>query len=95
MDSQKNFKKAYDTLRNNCERLNRNEEIDIDELVPLVESSTQAYRICKERLDFVEKALQKAFKGNDNPEQLSAPDQDENLIQKNTSTDEFIDDIPF
>ena len=95
MDSQKAFKKAYETLRTNCERLSENEEIDIDELVPLVEASTEAYRICKERLDSVEKALQKAFKGNENSENLLSRDQDDSSAQESIPTDKFVDDVPF
>jgi exodeoxyribonuclease VII small subunit len=62
MSNASTFKAAYEKLRANAERLSDNNEIDIDELVPLVTESTKAYAICKERLDAVEKALQEAFK---------------------------------
>jgi hypothetical protein len=37
--------------------LSRQEESDIDQLVPRVERAMQAYRICKDRLDRVKETL--------------------------------------
>lgn len=52
------FNAAYEVLRRNAETLRDQEELDIDRLVPLVEQSMQAYRICRARLDAVRLALE-------------------------------------
>jgi exodeoxyribonuclease VII small subunit len=52
------FNSAYEVLRRNAELLRDQEELDIDRLVPLVEQSMQAYRICRSRLDAVRLALE-------------------------------------
>ena len=52
------FNAAYEVLRRNAEMLRDQEELDIDRLVPLVEQSMQAYRICRSRLDAVRLALE-------------------------------------
>jgi len=52
------FNAAYEVLRRNAELLRDQEELDIDRLVPLVEQSMQAYRICRSRLDAVRLALE-------------------------------------
>lgn len=58
MSQPETFKENYATLEKIAQRLAQDENIDIDELVPLVDHATQAYQVCKERLDAVEKALQ-------------------------------------
>jgi exodeoxyribonuclease VII small subunit len=52
------FNAAYEVLRRNAELLREHEELDIDRLVPLVEQSMQAYRLCRSRLDAVRLALE-------------------------------------
>ncbi len=52
------FNAAYEVLRRNAELLRDQEELDIDRLVPLVEQSMQAYRLCRSRLDAVRLALE-------------------------------------
>ena len=52
------FNAAYEVLRRNAEQLRDQAELDIDSLVPLVEQSMQAYRICQARLDAVRRALE-------------------------------------
>lgn len=51
------FNAAYAVLRKNAEQLQRSSEPDIDALVPLVEQSMAAYRICKSRIDAVRKSI--------------------------------------
>lgn len=51
------FKAHYQTLRGIAQRLNTPGELDIDQLVPLVEQATSAYRACRERISAVEKLL--------------------------------------
>jgi exodeoxyribonuclease VII small subunit len=47
----------YNTLKQIAERLRSPDEIDIDELVPLVNRATAAYQLCRERLEKVRSAL--------------------------------------
>ena len=43
-------------LRKAAERL-RETDIDIDELIPLIDEASAAYKLCRERVDTVEKLL--------------------------------------
>ncbi|MFZ1829026.1 MAG: exodeoxyribonuclease VII small subunit [Candidatus Competibacteraceae bacterium] len=52
------FNAAYEVLKNNAVLLSRQEEPDIDRLLPLVEESIKAYNICKTRLEAVQQALE-------------------------------------
>jgi len=58
MKQPESFRENYDTLERIATRLAQDEDIDIDELVPLVDQATKAYQLCRSRLDAVEKALQ-------------------------------------
>jgi len=51
------FNKSYAILKANADLLRRQTDLDIDGLVPIVEKSAEAYRICKERIDAVRAAL--------------------------------------
>jgi exodeoxyribonuclease VII small subunit len=51
------FNKNYRVLRETADRLSRQEEPDIDQLVPRVERAMRAYRICKDRRDRVRETL--------------------------------------
>ena len=55
----KGFNEAYRILQANAEKLRKQEDIDIDGLVPILEESAAAYAICKERLAAVRKAIEK------------------------------------
>lgn len=55
------FKKAYGVLQTHAETLRNQTEPNIDDLLQIVEESVNAYRTCKERIDAVEKALEKAL----------------------------------
>ena len=55
------FKEAYSVLQQHAETLRRQTEPGIDDLLLIVEQSVVAYKVCKERIDAVEKALQKAL----------------------------------
>jgi exodeoxyribonuclease VII small subunit len=63
MDGQKpGFNAAYKTLQSNAEKLRRQEDLDIDSLVPIVQESATAYAVCKERIAAVRAALQEHLK---------------------------------
>lgn len=55
------FKESYAILKQNAEKLRTQsaEDVDIDQLVPLVEQSVDAYRVAKERIEAVKAALKK------------------------------------
>ena len=55
------FKENYETLNEIAKKLRSQEKPDIDALVPMVEQATQAYKICKQRLDNVKMALKEHF----------------------------------
>jgi exodeoxyribonuclease VII small subunit len=57
----KTFKEAYGVLQGHAETLREQQEPNIDDLLSIVTESVDAYRVCKERIDAVEKALEKAL----------------------------------
>lgn len=52
------FDAAFAVLENNAAKLRSGNQMQIDDLLPIVEQSTAAYKICKERLERVRAALQ-------------------------------------
>jgi exodeoxyribonuclease VII small subunit len=58
MTDPQGFNAAFKTLQANAEKLRRQEDLDIDSLVPIVEQSAKAYQICKDRIAAVRAALQ-------------------------------------
>ena len=61
MSNEKTFKEAYGTLQKHAQALRSQQEPDIDNLTTIVSESVEAYRVCKERIDAVEKALEQAL----------------------------------
>ncbi len=57
----KSFKEAYGVLQRHAQTLRDQQEPNIDDLLTIVTQSVEAYRVCKERIDAVEKALEKAL----------------------------------
>ncbi|MDY0136658.1 MAG: exodeoxyribonuclease VII small subunit [Thiomicrospira sp.] len=51
------FKENYAKLQSIAEQLSQSDEVDIDQLIPMVDEANRAYQLCKSRLDAVEKAL--------------------------------------
>ncbi|MDB5839317.1 MAG: exodeoxyribonuclease [Herminiimonas sp.] len=62
VEAETGFNAAYKTLQTNAEKLRKQEDLDIDSLVPIVEQSAAAYRVCKERIAAVRLALQEHLK---------------------------------
>ncbi|WP_194726645.1 exodeoxyribonuclease VII small subunit [Noviherbaspirillum malthae] len=56
------FNAAYKILQANAEKLRRQDDLDIDSLVPIVEESAKAYQVCKDRIAAVRAALQEHLK---------------------------------
>jgi exodeoxyribonuclease VII small subunit len=61
MSDGKTFREAYATLQKHAQALRSQQEPDIDNLMTIVSESVQAYKVCKERIDAVEKALEQAL----------------------------------
>lgn len=59
--SPKTFKEAFGVLQRHADTLRRQQEPNIDELVDIVTESVNAYRVCKERIQAVELALQRTL----------------------------------
>jgi exodeoxyribonuclease VII small subunit len=71
-DTVKGFNAAYKSLQVNAAKLRNQEDLDIDSLVPIVEESAAAYRVCKERIAAVRSALEQPLKEGEPPEGKSA-----------------------
>lgn len=91
MTTPTSFADAYRILKNNADRLEYNEEVDIDNLVQIVDESIQAYKYCQARIDAVEAALNQALNSN-----VCAADSP-NPKANNANIDDGIDDknLPF
>jgi exodeoxyribonuclease VII small subunit len=61
MSEEKTFREAYATLQKHAQTLRSQQEPDIDNLTTIVTESVDAYKICKQRIDAVEKALEQAL----------------------------------
>jgi exodeoxyribonuclease VII small subunit len=59
--SPKTFKEAFGVLQRHADTLRRQQDPNIDELVNIVTESVSAYRVCKERIQAVELALQRTL----------------------------------
>jgi exodeoxyribonuclease VII small subunit len=57
----KTFKEAYGILQHHAQTLREQQEPNIDDLLGIVTESVNAYKVCKDRIDAVEKALEKAL----------------------------------
>jgi exodeoxyribonuclease VII small subunit len=61
MSEGKTFREAYATLQKHAQTLRSQQEPDIDNLTTIVSESVEAYKVCKQRIDAVEKALEQAL----------------------------------
>lgn len=55
------FREAYGVLQRHADTLREQTEPNIDDLLKIVTESVEAYKVCKERIDAVEKALHAAL----------------------------------
>lgn len=58
------FKHAFSTLQKHAESLRNAQEPNIDDLLTIVTESVEAYKVCKSRIDAVEKALEETLAGS-------------------------------
>ena len=61
MSEEKTFRDAYAILQKHAQTLRSQQEPDIDNLTTIVSESVEAYKVCKQRIDAVEKALEQAL----------------------------------
>jgi exodeoxyribonuclease VII small subunit len=61
MSEMKTFKEAYAVLHKHAQTLRTQQEPDIDNLTTIVSESLAAHKVCKERIDAVEKALEQSL----------------------------------
>ena len=57
----KTFKEAYGVLQQHAQTLRDQQEPNIDDLLTIVTESVDAYKTCQQRIEAVEKALEKAL----------------------------------
>jgi exodeoxyribonuclease VII small subunit len=69
------FKDGFEALKRNAESLRTQTEPDIDQLLPIVQESIQAYGVCKARINAVEIALKEAL-GESTDSDAARPDLD-------------------
>jgi len=55
--SSESFKDNFNKLQEIAQKLSNTQDVDIDELVPMVDDATRAYKLCQSRIDAVEQAL--------------------------------------
>ncbi|MBD3612336.1 MAG: exodeoxyribonuclease VII small subunit [Hydrogenovibrio crunogenus] len=59
VNNAESYQQNYAKLQEIAQKLSHSEEIDIDELVPMVDEATRAYQVCQSRIEAVEAALNK------------------------------------
>ncbi|MBN2606831.1 MAG: exodeoxyribonuclease VII small subunit [Thiotrichales bacterium] len=58
-NAENSYQKNYEKLQEIAQKLSQSDNIDIDELVPMVDEATRAYTLCQSRIEAVESALNK------------------------------------
>jgi exodeoxyribonuclease VII small subunit len=55
------FRSHYANLRTIAEAMRSQQDLDIDQLIPMVDSALESYKVCRERLDAVSQLLEQRF----------------------------------
>jgi exodeoxyribonuclease VII small subunit len=55
------FKEAYNVMKRHAQTLRNQQEPNIDDLLSIVTETVAAYKVCQERINAVESALEKAL----------------------------------
>jgi len=99
-----NFKEAYGVLSRHAQALRNQQEPNIDDLLSIVTESVDAYKVCKQRIDAVEAALERALSDPEvaasaAPEQPARPgaasSSPQNIPPAPSGFDDLDDDTPF
>jgi exodeoxyribonuclease VII small subunit len=97
------FRNAYDVLQRHAQTLRDQDEPNIDDLLDIVNESVAAYKVCKQRIDAVEKARSKrhvsaGLEGSGKQKAPAAPEDGGSGRQRGrpptTGLDEMGDDVP-
>jgi exodeoxyribonuclease VII small subunit len=59
-----NYSEHYSRLEQIANQLSRQDQVDIDQLLPMVDEAMASYQFCKARIDAVEKLLEAKLQGN-------------------------------
>jgi exodeoxyribonuclease VII small subunit len=101
------FRAAYEVLQRHAQTLRDQDEPNIDDLLDIVNESVAAYKVCKQRIDAVEKALEEALvsaglegaprvgKAPPAAAEAAEPSPPRSRPQAKTGFDEMDDDVPF
>ncbi len=65
MSKSDSYQQNYSKLQEIAQKLSQADNIDIDELVPMVDEATRAYTLCQSRIEAVESALSKRLDKTD------------------------------
>ena len=95
--TEKTFKQAYGVLQKHAEGLRNQQEPNIDDLLTIVTESVDAYKVCKERNDAVERALEQTLSGAGvgNADVVKEDSFGELPPDVGSTTHPAFDDIPF
>lgn len=87
--TEQTFKSAYAVLQRHAETLRTQREPNVDDLLTMVTESVYAYKVCKARIEAVEKALEAAL-GD-----VGLESNDTNKVAGTKASSEADDDMPF
>lgn len=93
MTEMKTFKDAYAVLQKHAQALRSQQEPDIDNLTTMVTESLAAHKICKERIDAVEKALEESLGATQTGRDADDDTQQSGSASRGASDE--VDDVPF
>jgi exodeoxyribonuclease VII small subunit len=89
--SETTFRDAYGVLQKHAETLRNQREPNIDDLLKIVTESVDAYKVCKTRIEAVDKALEQALSNAGIEESASAQAGDKPAPERAAPEE----DIPF
>ena len=85
------FKEAYGVLQRHAQTLREQREPSIDDLLTIVTQSVEAYKVCQQRIEAVEKALEKALSDTGAP-RSNAPGL---KVVSSVAPADDLNDVPF
>lgn len=68
MSSNQSYAENYQKLEQIATQLSRQDRVDIDQLLPMIDEAMAAYTLCKSRIEQVETLLQSRLRSSDQPE---------------------------